>query len=158
MFKKRYSRPGAAPATLHAAPDAPASVVIKLMEYDRTGCNERILDSVEALPDCRGMDDGKIRWIELNGLGDVAALKSLGEKFSLHPLALEDVLNVGQRPKLEPYPGHLFIIAQMIYHDAEECLCGEQVSLFVCGSFLISIQEDAETDVCLLYTSDAADE
>ena len=147
MFKKRYSRPGEAPATLHAAPGASAAVVIKLMEYDRDGCEERILDSIAALPDCRGARDGKIRWIEFNGLGDVAALKALGEKFSLHPLALEDVLNVGQRPKLEAYPGHLFMIAQMIYHDAERTLCGEQVSIFVCGDFLISIQEDAETDV-----------
>ena len=53
MFKKRYSRPGAAPATLHAMPDASPAVVIKLMEYDRDGCNERIVDSVAALPDCR---------------------------------------------------------------------------------------------------------
>jgi magnesium transporter len=147
MFKKRYSRPGAAPATLHAAPDASPAVVIKLMEYDRDGCNERVVDSVAALPDCRSADDGKIRWIEFNGLGDVEALKALGAKFALHHLALEDVLNVGQRPKLEPYPGHLFIIAQMIYHDVDECLCGEQVSIFICGNYLISIQEDAEMDV-----------
>jgi magnesium transporter len=147
MFKKRYSRPGAAPATLHASPGASPSVVIKLMEYDQGGCTERIIESVAALPDCRSNEDGKIRWIEFNGIGDVDALKALGEKFRLHPLALEDVLNVGQRPKLEPYPGHLFIIAQMIYHDAERTLCGEQVSMFVCGDYLISIQEDAETDV-----------
>ena len=147
MFKKRYSRPGAAPATLAAAPDASAAVVIKLTEYGPNGCEERILDSVAALPDCRTENDGNIRWIEFNGLGDVAALKALGEKFALHPLALEDVMNVGQRPKLEPYPGHLFIIAQMIYHDAERSLCGEQVSIFVCGDFLISIQEDHEMDV-----------
>ncbi len=147
MFKKRYSRPGAAPATLAAAPDASATVVIKLIEYGPHGCEERILGSVADLPDCRTAHDGKIRWIEFNGLGDVAGLKALGEKFALHPLALEDVLNVGQRPKLEPYPGHLFIIAQMIYHDSERCLCGEQVSIFVCGDFLISIQEDHEMDV-----------
>ncbi|MEO6787228.1 MAG: magnesium/cobalt transporter CorA [Chthoniobacteraceae bacterium] len=147
MFKKRYSRPGDAPATLHSTPGASTAVVIKLMEYDRNGCEERTLGSVADLPDCRGASDGKIRWIEFNGLGDVTALKVLGEKFGLHPLALEDVLNVGQRPKLEPYPGHLFMVAQMIYHDAEHCLCGEQVSMFVCGDFLISIQEDSETDV-----------
>ena len=147
MFKKRYSRPGAAPATLHAAPDASGAVVIKLMEYGPHGRDERILGSVADLPDCRGADDGKIRWIEFNGLGDIAALKAISEKFGLHPLALEDVLTVGQRPKLEAYAGHLFIIAQMIYHDAERTLCGEQVSMFVCGNFLISVQEDAETDV-----------
>ncbi len=147
MFKKRYSRPGAAPATLQPSPDSTGAAVIKLMEYGPGGCEERILSSVADLPDCRNANDGQIRWIEFNGLGDVSALKALGEKFGLHPLALEDVLNVGQRPKLEPYPGHLFIIAQMIYHDAERSLCGEQVSIFVCGDFLISIQEDAEIDV-----------
>ena len=50
MFKKRYSRPGEAPATLHAAPDASA-VVIKLTEYGPDGCEERILGSVADLPD-----------------------------------------------------------------------------------------------------------
>jgi magnesium transporter len=83
----------------------------------------------------------------MNGLGDVAALKALGEKYDLHPLALEDVINVGQRPKLEPYGAHLFIIAQMIYHDRESCLCGEQVSIFIGHNILISIQEEDDEDV-----------
>ena len=42
-------------------------------------------------------------------------LKALGEKYGLHPLALEDVVNIGQRPKVEPYDQHLFIIADMVY-------------------------------------------
>jgi magnesium transporter len=147
MFKKRHARPGAAPATLDSPPGASAAVVIKLMEYDQNGCTERVVDGVAALPDCKTGNDGKVRWIEFNGLGDVGALRALGTKFELHPLALEDVLNLGQRPKLEPYPGHLFIIAQMIYHDMEGSLCGEQVSLFICGDYLISIQEDSAIDV-----------
>jgi len=118
-----------------------------MMEYDENGYTEQTLASVAELPEQRGTDDGKIRWIEMNGLGDVDALRALGGKFNLHPLALEDVLNIGQRPKLEPYPGHLFIIAQMMYRDDEECLCGEQVSMFLCHNYLISIQEDPGMDV-----------
>jgi magnesium transporter len=144
MFRKRYSSPGSAPATL-SPPPAATKPVLRITEYDETIAAERTVASVADLPP--PFDDGKVRWIEMNGLGDVAALKALGEKYNLHPLALEDVLNLGQRPKVEPYGDQLFIIAQMIYRDPEDCLCGEQVSIFVCHGMLISIQEDAANDV-----------
>jgi magnesium transporter len=118
-----------------------------MMEYDENGYTEKNFDSVAELPNHSEMEDGKVRWIEMNGLGDVETLRALGAKFDLHPLALEDVLNVGQRPKIEPYPGHLFVIVQMVYRDEDECLCGEQVSIFICGNYLISIQEDPGMDV-----------
>src|SRR6185436_8821411 len=126
-------------------PDASKTVVLRMMEYDKDGCTEHTVASLAELPPPSGED--KVRWIEMNGLGDVEALKALGAMYGLHPLALEDVLNIGQRPKLDTYDGHLFIVAQMIYRDREECICGEQVSMFVCGNVLITVQEDPDMDV-----------
>jgi len=115
------------------------------MEYDETSLKEYTVSRVEDFPECPG--DGKVRWLEMNGLGDVEALKKLGARYGLHPLALEDVLNFGQRPKMEPYGGHLFLVAQMIYRDEERCMCGEQVCLFVFDNILISVQEESQNDV-----------
>ena len=42
------------------------------------------------------------------------------EKYALHPLAIEDLLHLGQRPKVEDYPaspehpGRMFIVAQLV--------------------------------------------
>jgi magnesium transporter len=145
MFKKRYSRPGTAPATLNPLPNAQAKPVLRLMEYGAHGVTERILHSVDELPE--SAPNGNVCWVELNGLGDVNLLKALGERYHLHPLALEDVMNLGQRPKFEAYEKHLFVIAQMIYNEGDCTLCGEQVSMFIANGMLISIQEDDETDV-----------
>ena len=145
MFKKRYSRPGTAPATLNPLPCAQGKTVLRVLEYGPDGVNETTVKNVSDLP--ANTSDGKTRWIEMNGIGDANALRQLGERYNLHPLALEDVLNVGQRPKFEAYEKHLFIIAQMIYNADQETMCAEQVSLFVADNLLISIQEDAETDV-----------
>jgi magnesium transporter len=93
------------------------------------------------------LDNRKVTWINIDGLGDVTALMALGEKFRLHPLALEDVLNVGQRPKMELFDDYLFIIAHMVYRDENEQLCGEQVSMFLGDNFLITVQEEAKFDV-----------
>lgn len=145
MFKKRYSRPGTPPATLNPFPQGHGKPVLRVIEYDHDTVTETTVQSVADLP--LSADDGKVRWVEMNGLGDVDALRQLGEKYNLHPLALEDVLNIGQRPKFESYENHLFIVAQMIYNEPDQTMCAEQVSLFVSGNLLISVQEDSETDV-----------
>jgi len=77
----------------------------------------------------------------------VEALGILGEKFKLHPLALEDVLNTGQRPKVEQAPDYLFVVAQMVYQENSHTICGEQVSLFLGKNFIITVQEEADYDV-----------
>ena len=145
MFKKRYSQPGTAPATLNPLPCSQERPVLTVIEYGLESVSERRIGSPAELP--TPSDDGKIQWLEMNGLGDVEMLKAIGEKYELHPLALEDVLNLGQRPKFEAYEKHLFIVAQMIYNEPDQILCAEQVSMFICGNVLITIQEDAETDV-----------
>jgi magnesium transporter len=146
MFRKRYSKPGTPPATLNPLPGPVQKPELRVIEFSPTEFHERKVDRVEDLPG--RLDDGKVRWIEMNGLGDVDALKMLGEKYALHPLALEDVLNIGQRPKAEVYDEQIFIVAQMLYTSNDRCeLLGEQVSFFVWNNLLISIQEDAIHDV-----------
>ncbi len=147
MFKTRYAIPGSAPATLAtltAPADAPPPK-IRLMEYDGASVVEKEITNVADLPPAD--DDGRVRWLDIEGLGDTALFKSLGEKYGLHPLALEDVLRTGQRPKLEPYDDYLFVIAQMVYQDEERVMCGEQVSMFIRPHLLITIQEEADADV-----------
>ena len=145
MFKTRYSIPGSAPATLTTYAKSSRAPVITLIEYDAKTLEERQIANVaELLPH---LDNRKVTWINIDGMGDVAALTALGEKFKLHPLALEDVLHVGQRPKTELFDEYLFIVAHMVYRDEGEKLCGEQVSMFLGDNFLITVQEEAKFDV-----------
>ncbi len=147
MFKMRHPLPGTAPATLIALqPGEGVPPSISLMEYDQEGVREASVRSVAELPSAPA--EGKVLWIEFNGLGDIDELKALGEKFDLHPLALEDIIHSGQRPKMEPYDETLFIITQMIYRDTEDSrLCGEQVAMFLRSGLLVTIQEDPKNDV-----------
>lgn len=146
MFKSRHSLPGTPPATLTPLAPGEASLpVIRWMEYDAATLTEHDVGSVAELPDVNG-GTGKVNWIEFNGLGDLDALKALGEKYGLHPLTLEDILHAGQRPKVEPYDNHLFIVALMVYRD-DDRMVGEQISMILGKGFLISIQEDPESDV-----------
>lgn len=147
MYRTRRALPGASPGLFDARPpeNGSATTRIRVAEYHGDELIEREVASVDELPKCD--DDGRTYWIELDGTSDPALLHALGQKYSLHPLALEDVLHVPQRPKIEPYANYLFIVVQMLYQMPDKRICGEQVSMFLGKRLLITIQEESDFDV-----------
>ncbi len=147
MFIKRHGPPGSSPATLvpHLVDGKVRRPGVQIIEYDKDQLDERDITDLAEL--AGHLDNRKVTWINIDGLGDVEALGILGKKFNLHPLALEDVLNTGQRPKVEQAADYLFVVAQMVYQNNSHTICGEQVSLFFGKNFIITVQEEAEYDV-----------
>jgi magnesium transporter len=146
MQKLRYHPPGTAPATLVAPPEqAGHKPVINLIDYDAHSIEEHEIQNVEDIFEC--LESEKVSWIDVGGLGDVELLRQLGRHFRIHPLAMEDVMTTGQRPKVDEYDGQLFILLQMVYEDEDAELIFEQVSLVMGKKFVITIQELPGRDV-----------
>ena len=147
MFKRRrHVVPGEAPGLLKLSQDSPKEApVITLIEYGPDSLEERVdVECDELLPH---LNNELVTWINIDGLGDLSVLRTLGQRFNLHPLALEDVLDTSQRPKVEQYDDYLFIVAQMLYLDKNNQIDAEQLSMFLGKTFLITLQEEAEFDV-----------
>jgi magnesium transporter len=146
MNKVRYHQPGTAPATLVAPPDQKGhKPEVLLIEYDAHEMLERKIDLIdEVFP---SLDNGKVSWINIGGLGDVEMLKQLGIHFRIHPLALEDMFNTGQRPKIEEYDNQLFIVLQMVYDSEDRDIVFEQVCLVLGRQYVITVQEEPRRDV-----------
>ena len=82
---------------------------------------------------------GGITWINVNGLAQPEIVEALGEMFDLHRLALEDVLNVHQRAKVEDYETSTFIVLRMPL--SQRHFDTEQLSIFLGERFLLTFQE-----------------
>ena len=137
-FHKRHPPVGAPPGTL-VLPEEAAPVTICVMAYDPAGVDERRNVSVDELPAL--LAEGRVTWIDVQGLSDEAILRRLGQMFEIHPLALEDVVNVPQRPKAEAYDRHHLVVTRMMKVAEDGSLDVEQVSLFVGPGYLLSLQE-----------------
>ncbi len=109
---KRYHPPGTAPGTLIAGtPGSDGDLRIHLIDYTTDDFTELTLASAE---DCEPfLARESNTWIQVNGHPDATTLRALGERFGLHELALEDVLNSGQRPKLDARDDQLFMVLNM---------------------------------------------
>ncbi|HEX3127327.1 MAG TPA: magnesium/cobalt transporter CorA [Thermoanaerobaculia bacterium] len=134
---KRYSRPGTAPGTLRAPERRVDEVRITVIDYGPEHFEEKTVTRVEEV--FRYRDSPTVTWINVEGLHDVAMIESIGRHFGFHSLALEDVLNCGQRPKLEDYGQHHFIIMKSLLPG--EPLDTEQISFFLAGNYVITFQE-----------------
>ncbi|RCX30640.1 magnesium/cobalt transporter CorA [Thioalbus denitrificans] len=136
-FTKRYHPPGTLPGTLRPA-IAEAPLVFTLVDYDAADITE-ILDARPE--DCRPfMDRDSVTWIHIQGHAAPEVLGELGEMFRLHPLALEDVHNTGQRPKAELYDNQLFMILSRPRGAGAQDV-GGQVSLFLGQGYVVSFND-----------------
>lgn len=79
--------------------------------------------------------------MDVRGLGDVGLIETLGRHFGLHRLALEDVLNTHQRPKLELFDDHVFVVARL---PSGETGVTRQLALFLGQGWLLSFAEQDE--------------
>jgi magnesium transporter len=69
-------------------------------------------------------------------------MEKIGAHFGIHPLILEDIMNTGQRPKMEDFEDYIFVVVKMIYYDEKDNeIKAGQVSLLIGANFVISFQE-----------------
>lgn len=136
--RKVHPPAGSRPGTLVIPVDSVAPR-IAVINYDSTAIVERTLESPDDLESLRSPQPQS--WVDVQGLGSERMLRAIGEIFSLHPLALEDVVHLPQRPKTELYEGSQFFTTRMMRIDEEDKLDVEQVSLFLGRGWLLTFQE-----------------
>lgn len=90
-----------------------------------------------------------VSWVDIQGLGREDLLQQLGQSFDLHPLLLEDMVNVPQRPRFEDYDNQLLTICRMVKADEKgKGFYRQQVSLALGANYVLTIQEAFDYDDC----------
>ncbi len=146
IIRKRSKKAGLPPGTVVYTGDKKTEKVrIAIIDYDEAQFQEKEAKSIE---ECFSFKDKPtVTWININGIHQVDVIEKIGKHFNMHPLVLEDIVNTGQRPKMEDFVDYIFIVLKMLYYDEEENETkAEQVSIILGSNFVISFQE-SEGDV-----------
>lgn len=86
-------------------------------------------------------------WIDIKGLGDPDLLAYLQQRFDIHKLVLEDIVNTHQRPKLDEYDHYLFAISRSLCANKAEEIENDQIAFVLTKNVLFTFQENY--DDCL---------
>ncbi|MCP4443932.1 MAG: magnesium/cobalt transporter CorA [Myxococcales bacterium] len=129
---------GAEPGTL-SLPEGSPSPRITLHVYGDESYLSREIESPGEIS--RWLAGSETVWVDVQGLGDEATLWELSEVFSIHPLAIEDIVHVPQRPKTQAYDNHQLLFTRMLTGGREGNIGLEQVSFVIGPSYVVTFQE-----------------
>jgi magnesium transporter len=127
---------GASPGTLIADPAARRSELrLTLISPEKfKTIDDASIDDVNT-----NCDKWPVIWLDCTGLANIQLIEEIGRIFNLHPLALEDVVNTGQRPKVDFFEDHAFVVVRMI--DDVTAHRYEQIAVFFGKNFVVTFQE-----------------
>lgn len=144
IFKRRHSRPGAPPGTLVPEATPAREVRISVISYSPDEYEEIEANSLEEAFHYVGKRE--VAWISVNSTQYAELLTKLGEQFGFHPLALEDVMNAGQRPKMEDFGGHIYIALRFPQKpEIASSIDLPQINIFLGQNLVVTIHDTAES-------------
>ncbi|MBL8966963.1 MAG: magnesium/cobalt transporter CorA [Spirochaetaceae bacterium] len=127
--------PGSA---VYAGDNEPTKALLSLYVYDEGSWRMECPTTTEAL--LSHIESGKKNWINVNGLAG-GAVERLCEALGVHALVVEDILDPGQRPRVENYDEYLYLVTKMLTTHRDGSVEYEQVSLILKGDVVVTFQE-----------------
>ena len=141
LLRSRSKKRGLPPGTpVYIGEKEVEAVRITVMNYDSEEFLEKQLEKVEECFPIK--NEPSVTWINISSIHDEGFVRALGDRFGLHPLVEEDILNTDQRPKMEDFTDYIYIVLKMLQWDGDNGeIVIEQVSLVIGSNFVISFQE-----------------
>lgn len=143
--KKRENR-GLAPGTIVFTGNRKVErIEIHYLEYKEEHYTVQHLDN-QTIKNFHQPNPERVQWYDIRGLHDAALIEGLGEVFRIHPLALENIADTQQRPRMDEYAKGIFVTLKALAFDRKtRHLQQEHLSLYLTNEgTILSFQEDAE--------------
>jgi magnesium transporter len=120
---------------------------LKIFVYDFDAADIEVKE-VSSVSECfQYADSPKVTWINVDGIRK-ADVETICNHYGIHNLIVEDILSLGQRPKMDEIDGLVFCLLNMLYfNEKDSAVETEQISIILGKNFVVSFQEDASRDV-----------
>lgn len=137
----RVKKAGQAPGTpIYTGEQSSTPPRITIITYEAENSKKTVSDKLdESLLETAPKT---LTWVNVEKLQDVSIIEQLAKRYCLHPLTVEDILNVQQRPKVEEFEKYIFITLKMLlWNTKTKTFSIKQISLILGNDFLLSFQE-----------------
>lgn len=114
-------------------------IAIQLFEYNKDGHLE--LSNIKPSEFNNFSDLTKQYWLNIHGIHDVETVNTICKKVGIHDLAIQDILDVNQRPKFQEYDDYWFFSIKSMLPTKTNEISSEQLSFVLGKNFLVSFQE-----------------
>ncbi|MBM4176080.1 MAG: magnesium/cobalt transporter CorA [Ignavibacteria bacterium] len=136
--RKKHHPPGTSPGTIHLKEKKKTETKVVVTRYTKDNHEELSFNNLLDVFKYKNLDG--VIWINIVSFKSIDEFKKFGEHFNLHSLAMEDVFNVGQTPKLEVYDEHNFICFRQLTNEGS--LSENEIDIFFLNNLIITVSEN----------------
>lgn len=115
--------------------------VLTVIAYGPDGCTEKQVNDMSEL--IAFFANWPVTWVNVDpmteGPGARVVVEKFAKMFNLHELAVDDIVNVHQRSKVEEYDDHLFVVTRMLIE--QNVTETEQLSIFLGKNYVLTFRE-----------------
>jgi magnesium transporter len=116
-------------------------VKVEWIRFGPGGVERGDAQTADDLPEPPGGESPDVLWVNVDGLHDADLVTAIGERFGLHPLAVEDIVSVGGRPAAAEYGNHVFTSLKMLTLAGDGTVQSEHVTVVFGAGWVLSFQE-----------------
>lgn len=153
---KRNEKVGLPPGTaVYVGQPREGGVQLRAFAFDHKGVVEH--EHPEPAEVRAMVHPGRVVWLDCDGVHDAALVADICNRFGVHALAVEDILNTATRPKLDLFENHIVLLALDMVRACPpttakpsalgEDILTEHVSLVLGPGFVLSFQEGHAGDI-----------
>ncbi len=143
FFRKIKKKVGNPPGTLiYTGEKRDEKIKVKMIEYNDSDYNEKEIEE-NLIDKCLTFKDTKeISWLNIEGIHKLEIIEKIGNYVKIHPLVLEDIVNVNQRPKIENFDDYIYLILKILdYDENKNEVILEQISIIFSSNYVITFRE-----------------
>jgi magnesium transporter len=115
-------------------------VRLTLIQYNQEKHSEQVFTDLNEALLAIDAAENQVSWLNVTGIHNVELIEEICKHFEIHRLTGEDIVSVGQRPKLDEFDNYLHLVLRM-FHIETQNLDTEQVTFILRNRVLLTFQE-----------------
>lgn len=112
---------------------------LQLYEYNKEKINVITDYDISGFDGFR--EDTNQYWLNIHGIHDVDTVSTICDKLDVHPLIIQDILDINQRPKFQDFDHYCFFTLKSVLPASDNDVISEQLSFILGKNYLVSFQE-----------------
>lgn len=121
-----------------------SSTSIEMLIYDKESCERKTVESMSQMS--KSVNPEKVNLLILSNINNITLIEDLGKFFHIHPLILEDVLNISHLPKAEQSGDQILLTLKLFTFSANGDLEHQHMS-FILGEYYVLVLKDFENNI-----------
>jgi magnesium transporter len=136
--KQKYGTPPG--SVIYTGERVEEPIKLSLIRYNKVSFEKIQLKEIQEFKELK--DPKKVNWLVIEGIHKEEIIEQIGSHLSLHPLVMEDIVNIFERIKIEIFEDSIFTILKKLSYNEKNELIEKHINILLFENLVITFLDE----------------